>query len=280
MLVFSSGCVNFDGKLSLLGLTPGEPKYTLVENLVTKVDVFPTEVYGGKNVTIYFDVSNNGNTTVSNIDLFFTDLCDFKGGKLEKKIDSLEPGEFRDWQWSIEANNVRVGRDCTLRYDMSYDTSSLAIYDISALSDDEYQRLLRKGTIEKEISLNYYKTKSPVDMDISLSKDQPILEGQEFYLYLKLRDVGGGYIDKIKSGDATIEYPNFLKFEGSDDFSGENGKLTLKNDLDFLNKETKVSTCKFKVNTGSVIRNIGQFKINIKYKYMYHKTITVKIKPS
>ena len=274
-VIFSSGCIDFGGKLSLFGITPGAPNYTATENIIVSSDVYPTEVYENKNTSLYFSVSNNGDTTVNNFDLMFTDLCEFNGGSLEKKIDELKPGDYEEWDWDLNAKETNTEKLCTLRYDMSYEGSSTALYDIAAISENEQQKLLRENKIE-EIKLNYFKTKSPIDIDISLSKEQPILEDSSFYLYVDLTNVGGGYIEKIEKGHASIKYPDFLELENCDDYDS-NGNLNT--DLKFVKGKAKRSTCKFKVKKGTVISEIGRFEIKVNYKYMYHKTINVKIKP-
>ena len=238
-------------------------------------EVYPREVYEGKNTVLYFSLSNDGNITISDFNLEFTDLCEFEDKELKKTIDEIEPGEYEEWSWEITAKESDVIRDCSLRYDVSYESSSRATYDIAAISENEQQRLLKEGKME-EIDLNYFRTKSPVEIDISLSKEQPILEGSSFYLYIDLTNVGSGYLEKINKGEASIEYPRFLELESCDDYDS-NGNL--KRDLDFISGRTKRSTCKFKVREGTVIRDIGRFEVQINYKYMYHKTINVRIKP-
>lgn len=274
-LVFASGCVNYGGKIGLFGIVPSGPNYTVSEDIKVSANAYPSDVIEGKESALYFDVSNDGNITISDFDLLFTDLCDFKGGNLEKKFDEIKPGDLEQWNWKIKAKNVDMPETCALRYDVSYKTSSSAYYDIAAVSEAEQERLLREGKME-EISLNYYKTKTPVEIDISMSEEQPIVENSSFYLYIDLRNVGSGYVERIKAGDAVLEYPNFLELKGCDDYDNQ-GRL--KRDLEFYRGQTKKSTCKFRVKEGTVIRDVGTFKLKVNYKYMYHKIINVGIKP-
>lgn len=276
LVVLGSGCVdNFGGKLGLLGLTPTGPNYTAEESVKISADAFPRDVEEGKETAVYFEVSNNGNISVSNFDLKFTDLCEFEEKDLERSFDKLEPGDFEKWTWKLKAGEVQNKKSCKLRYDVSYNTKSLAYYDIVALSEDEQQRLLKTGKMS-QLSLDYLRTKSPVQIDISLSEEQPIVEGSSFYAYVELRNVGGGYVERIKKGNAEIKYPEFLELVDCDDFN-KNGVLDT--DLQFIRGSTKTSTCKFKVKEGTVVRETGSIDVKVSYKYMYHKNINVGIKP-
>lgn len=277
LVLLGSGCVveDFGGRLGLLGLTPTGPNYTAQETIKISGEAYPQEVEEGKEMALYFDVSNDGNITVSDFDLKFTDLCEFEEKDLEKSFEEVKPGDFEQWTWKIDAKEVENKRSCKLRYDVSYNTKSSAYYDVVALSESENQRLLRRGEMG-QISLEYLRTKSPVQIDVSLSEEQPIVEGSSFYLYIKLRNVGGGYVEKIEKGKAEIKYPEFLELVGCDDF---NNKGILDKDLEFLRGSTKTSTCEFEAKEGTVVRETGSLDIKISYKYMYHKTINVGIKP-
>ncbi|MCD6367532.1 MAG: hypothetical protein J7L45_00425, partial [Candidatus Aenigmarchaeota archaeon] len=265
ILVFTSGCVNFNGKLGILGITPSGPNYTESENLLINAEVFPSEVIGGKEASLYFDVSNKGTTTINDFDLVFTDLCEFTGNGLEKKISVLKPGDMEQWNWKIKSRHVNFPMTCTLRYDVSYRTNSSARYDIAAVSEEEQERLLRKGEMNN-IQLHYYKSKTPVEINMWMSEEQPVVENSTFYLYIKLNNVGSGYVDKIPAGQGKLTYPKFLEMVSCDDYDKDGN---LKRDLKFYKGETKTSTCKFRVKEGTVISDIGSFSVKINYKYMY-----------
>jgi len=282
LLVFSSGCIGGNGlNLSFFSLVPSGPFYTTVEDLSVKTEAVPHDVYSGKTTTLYFDVSNEGNITLSDLNVQITDPSLFTSEEsLEKKIPELEPEETKSWEWELKADDVALPKDCTIRYKTEYSSQALALYDVSAITEEEFTRLQRSRRLENETNLFYYKTKSPVDIDISLSKEQPILEDMEFYLYINLRDVGTGYVEKISRGNMTLKYPNFLELESCDDLEKNNGVLTLRNDLNFINKQAKTITCKFKTKKDiGEIKTIGQFEVDIKYKYMYYDTINVRINP-
>ncbi len=284
LIVFISGCVEGGPTLSIFGLDigPGDPTYTTSENLRIEVEAIPSEIYEGKTTTLFFDIQNTGNTTLKSINAEITDLVGFTASESSKSIDELEEGETESWSWKLDSGHMEVHSDMNqvLRYKLSYNSNSSAWYDMIAMSEDEYIRLERQGKLDEEINLFYYKTKSPVEIDLSISKDQPLLEDLEFYLYVTLSDMGMGTVKQIDAGDLVIYYPSdIITYQESSDLSNpEEGKILLRRDTKFYTKKTKKLTCKFKVNDVN-IRNIGQFKVNANYIYDYYKTINIKVKP-
>jgi|GEM_PF-2113523 len=280
LVVFSSGCTDENLRFSIFGLDlgPGEPVYTKYENIRIEAEVIPAEVYEDKSTTLFFDLYNEGNTTLKDINLEMTDLGGFTSSETSKHISELKEEDAENWEWILSSghSDLHEERNEVLRYKMDYSSTSSALYDIVAMSESEYTRLERQGTLEQEISLFYFKTKSPIEIDISLSKEQPIFEDLEFYLYVTLRDMGSGTIDEVD--DLVVYYPDFLEFVESNDFNNEGDKLSLKRPLEFFDKETKKATCKFRMKSVD-IRNTGQFRAEANYIYTYYKTINIKVKP-
>lgn len=286
LILLTSGCTEGGDIFSLFGLdlTPGEPVYIKAENLKLKVEVVPYEIYEGQSTTLFFDLSNDGNMTVTDINVEMTDIGDFSAQETSRQVVELEDGEMESWNWKLDSGGIDIFDEkiYSFRYKIDYKSSSSSMYDIVAMSEDEYTRLERQGTLEKEINLSYFKTKAPVEIDLSISKTQPLFEGLDFYLYVELNDFGGGKVNQIGSGELYVYYPDFLEFVESSDFTNEStpqgNRLVLSRPLEFLNKETKKATCKFMVKSVGV-RDIGQFKAETSYIYINYKTINVKVKP-
>lgn len=272
LLILTVGCVSLE---ALKALTVGAPVFTLVEVLSVKADVIPGEVESGKGTSVFFTASNDGNTTLKNVNVDITDPCALKFDKDSHSIKELLPGEFEDWQWEAKAGTVELSRDCGVRYTLSYDSESLAFYDISAISEAEYTRLLKEGELEKRIKLKYSKTKSPVDIALEVSKPQPIISGSEFFLYLQMIDTGGG---EAEVTGLKLKYPEFLKLVSCDDLSGS-GELSLKGSLEFLNRKTKRMTCKFSADNDVLIAEVGPFEVSATYKYTQTNILNVRVVP-
>ena len=281
LVIFSSGCVETQKLLSVVGLnfTP-QIVYTTHEELKVVTQAIPSEVYEGKSVTVFFDLSNEGNTTIRNIDVTMTDLRGFTASETTKHIDELEEGETESWSWEFKSPETYIHEpmDLKLRYKVSYTSTSSVIYDVVTMPESEYVRLERENKLN-EINVFYYKTSGPVEIDVSLSKEQPLFGGLDVYMYVVLNNKGTGSVYKISSDELVVEYPDTLSFVGSNDFvKVEDGKLKLKRDVEFFNGKTKTLTCKFKVSNVNS-RVTKQIKIKANYIYTYYKTINVKVKP-
>lgn len=283
LLVFTSGCTEGEAVLSAFGMDISpEPSYSVNENLILETEVIPSEVYEGEKATIYFDLHNRGNITVNDINLELTDLGELVAEDgTRKSFEELEEGESETWNWDFTvAEDIYTQRNQALRYYLDYKSNSYVLYDLVAMSHAEYSRLERSDRLTEEFNLHYFKTKSPVEIDLSISREQPVFEDSELYLYIDIMDVGTGSAKSISSGNLVVHYPDFLTFKGGSDFtnSTDENKLTLSRGLDFYDKETKRLSCKFSVKDIDV-REIGQIMVETSYIYEYHKTINIKMKP-
>jgi len=183
-------------------------------------------------------------------------------------LGDLKQGQIKSWEQEFKSEKVSLPIDCNIRYTTSYEANMSGMYDITAISQDEYARLVREGK-EQQFSPQLYKTKSPIDIEISFSKKQPIIENKEFYFYIKFRNVGEGTVENF---DVSIDYPDFLTKIDCSDLSGK----PLTGSLEFRKKETKKVVCKFNATDIDIIEK-GQFIINARYGYKLDKTIYLKV---
>ena len=183
-------------------------------------------------------------------------------------LGDLKPGQIKSWEQEFKSEKVNLPIDCSIRYTTSYEANMSGMYDITAISQDEYARLVREGK-GHQFSPQFYKTKSPIDIEISFSKKQPIIENKEFYFYIKFRNVGEGTVENF---DVSIDYPDFLTKIDCSDLSGK----PLTGSLEFRKKETKKVVCKFNATDIDIMEK-GQFIINARYGYKIDKTIYLKV---
>lgn len=273
LVAFAIGCVSID---SLKALVVGEPVYSKVELLNIGVEAFPGVVEGGKSTSIVLTASNDGNTTLENVKVEVTDPCTLKFDEPSFSKDGIEPSRSESWEWKATTNPVDIRRDCKIRYTLSYDSTAFIFYDISAISEDEYSRLLKTKSLDKEIPLKQVKTKTPIDIQISINKEQPLIAGTEFLFYAQLMDTG---IGEPELKELKIKYPDYLTLLECDDLQGSNGVLTLKGKLDFLERKTKRMTCKFSVNNDIVIKEIRPFEGSATYKYSRTNEVNIQVVP-
>ncbi len=283
LVLLTSGCITGGDVFSQLGLDmgPDEPKYNQYEDLDVDVEAIPNVVYEGKSTILYFDLYNSGNTTLEDINVEMTDLVDFTSlGATSEYIIEMEEGDMENWEWKLDlSDEIHSSQRETLRYRVNYKSKASSMYDVIAMTEEEYGRLERQGRTG-EINLYYYKTKTPVEIDLSISKPQPLYEGLELYFYVQLINRGSGMPEEEISGtDLVIEYPDFLINPQCNDFTAGGGQMILNTPLKFKNGRTKKATCKFTV--GSVdVREKGQFKAEANYIYNYYKTINIEVKPN
>lgn len=287
LAVLVSGCVQvgFEDVKAYIGV--GEPQYTATEKLSISGKSVLDEVRGGTKTTLRFHLRNEGNVTVKNASIEITDPCVFDSPGV-KDVGDLEPGQPFSWDPTLKSSRVDMTKTCEVRYRVSYLSKANALYDLLAMSEEEYLRLKKKGEFENRTTLNYYKTDTPVDPRISLSKEQPIHGGEKFYLYLKFVNQGGGKVKGQKLGRESVNltYPDFLIWkdgwcQGAMEEESGNRTLGLNRSRTFLEKETAPITCKFKVNGSKVeIQKQGIFKVRVKYKYVVDKKLSVKVIPS
>lgn len=281
-----AGCVqvSFEGVKALMGV--GEPQYIASEKLSISATSVLSELEGGETTDLLFDLKNTGNMSIGDVKINLTDTCVFNSTKKKesKNIGDLDPGQAADWNLRMESEPVDIERMCDIRYRVSYDSNATARYDIAALSEDEYLRLKRGGDLKKEVSLNYYKTDTPVDIQISLSDKQPVVGGDRFYLTLKLVNQGNGKVEgqKIKEDNLVLEYPDFLTYKRCQDVMTDpsDNSVKLKGDRTFYEGETTPMTCGFKVEENQIgISEQGVFKVRVKYKYVLNEKISIKVIP-
>lgn len=273
LVLFVIGCVSID---SLKALVVGEPIYSKVELLNVNVEAFPASVEGGKSTSIVLTASNDGNTTLENVKVEVTDPCTLKFDTSSFSKANIEPARSESWEWKASTTPVDIRRDCKIRYTLSYDSTAFIFYDISAISEDEYSRLLKSRTLEKEIQLKQVKTKTPIDIQISINKEQPLISGTEFLFYVQLIDTG---IGEPELKELKIKYPDYLTLVECDDLQGSGSVLTLKGKLDFLERKTKRMTCKFSVNKDVVIKEIRPFEGSATYKYSRTNEVNIQVVP-
>lgn len=278
-IVLIAGCANFSGILAQLGV--GAPRYTKTESISIRGEAIPGEVYSRENSRLYFNLENSGNTTLDNVNLEIIDPCVFSPGNQNKFVGRLEPTEFEDWNWRVRANEVKMEKNCQVMYRTTYESEASSLYDIAVISEEEYLRLKKQGTMEQDISINYYKTNSPLDIQVEISRGQPLMSGNEFYLDLQVVNKGMGETPGLvlPAGSLSVKYPNFLTFMGSNDFDPSGTGLTLNKNVKFFDGKTKKMSCKFRVNRNVGIKEIGQFEVGLRYKYKINKVINVKVKP-
>ncbi|QQG40103.1 MAG: hypothetical protein HYS81_01700 [Candidatus Aenigmatarchaeota archaeon] len=294
-VVLVAGCVNFGGSLAAFTLFPTKTTST-VEDLRIDVQAAPDEVLEGKKMTLFFTLTNAGNTTINDVTLTVTDTCAFDpvtATSTVKTFETIAPDEIKTHDVELKAQAVDTERLCALRYATSYRSTATLQTDIAVVSEDELIRLNRKGE-ESNIEITEVQSLGPVLIDLRFSKPQPIPENTQFFMYTKLVNSGSGDVTEIATRGFTIDYPKDLitleTSEGSvcDDLdpltlpgvSTFIGQFATYKPLKFIDKETKTITCKLRTGpVGSSVTRVGTFHATASYKYTLRGETTATINP-
>ena len=286
-LVVVSGCVEFedlgvDG-VGLLGL--GEPEYTVPEEISVNVDPVPTEVSSGRSLDVFFDVMNTGNTTLENVMLEKVDMCIFEEEDIEN-LDGVElrSGDGRTVMWSFNAPEVDMDRSCHMKYRAYYDSTANAVFNVRALDEDEYNLRQRAGDLDQLSDVRYEKTKTPAEIMVEVSEEQPMMEGDDFLVHFHIENKGDGFVDgdSIKEDGILLDFDDdLLEFrgcQGRNSTQGHEGEIRF-DETDFRNGQTIKTSCRFFIEEGIGTSETGTFKMDVNYTYVKDGSFQVDLVP-
>lgn len=279
LVVLTSGCLDgtiFSGVLNQFSLTP-QKSIIYVEDISLSAEAVPQEVIEKNSGSIFLIIENNGNNTIEETKLTITDPCILGMDDLESNLGELQPGDVREIPFDFTAGEAPIAEDCYVRYLASYDSKSVASIDVAVISEEEFVRLSRGGG-ESDVQLYYEKSQSPVDIDISFSRELPIHAGDQFFVYVKLSDAGIGEVSTIDKDSLSIDYPSIVKVLECDDLQESSGKLKLVGDLRFSRGETKTLTCKLQADDVRILER-GKFLAEVDYSYALRDSINVRVVP-
>ncbi|MFP4116674.1 MAG: hypothetical protein ACLFQ8_00020 [Candidatus Aenigmatarchaeota archaeon] len=282
-----SGCVSTSklsfSEVGLLGL--GEPEYILREEISVNVNPSPSTVRPGRRMEAFFDVANTGNTTLENVSLESVDSCVFSEGKLDEiPANNIESGEKRTVNWNFSApNDINMGRTCDMRYRVSYDSMARAVFNVRALSEDEYILREKAGDLDKLSDVRYEKTKTPVEIMANVSEEQPMMAGDDFLVHFHLENKGDGFVRgrAIDEGDIIMSYPqDILSLESCQGRSStKNGNKIYFHETDIRDGGTAKTSCKFSLEDSIDTSVTGTFHIDVGYTYVKDGSYTVSLEP-
>lgn len=275
--VLLAGCV-FPGQKSQVGLTYGTSS---AENpdISVSVSATPTEVTSGRNITVYFDLTNlRTDENLTDVNLTVYDYCEFDtGGQYFKNFKPIKPNRTETWNWKWKSPNVQFERDCEIKFKVEWAGQTKILQDMVVLSDAEYYAREQAGTLQN-ISINSYASPSPISISLSFSDPQPWLAGEENYMYIDYSDVGGGIIDKLEEGKVNISFPDNTKVISCNYYNKIDDVYQLNTNLSFINRAAPKTTCTFNTISTNPI-STGTFRLSANYKYTLDNYFTVKIKP-
>ncbi len=280
-VLFVSGCIEGDvGEMGLLGL--GEPEYTVKEEVSLDIEPVPRNVDSGRTMEVFFDLTNEGNSTVENVRARLTDLClfdplDYQG----ITFNEMESGDRESWTWEFEARDVRMEKNCDIRYTLEYDSEAHARFDVNTISEDEYYTRQEAGDLQRiGNATRYERTSGPVEISAEISEEQPIMEGDSFIVHFRFENKGEGRTRDKEIEDATLSFSDeVVEYDNCQGMMHRSGNtLSLRDPIGFRNGETTQISCRFEASEIDGVET-GTFEIDIDYTYREYGKFNVNIMP-
>jgi len=259
----------------------GESDTIAIEMVSVGVDPVTRRIESGRDIRVFFDIENEGNTTVEDVDFSITDHPNFVVANTEKSLGNLDPDAIESWDWVFEADEgVRSPRNSDIRHRLSYDSTAYTEHSFVAVSEEEYMERLEEG-MGDIVDHRYNKKETPVDIVISFSETQPVVEEDEFLFEFKFEDAGDGFPQgmKLDKGAVEIEYPDFISPVGDCHGRMSMGQtVELVEDLYFHGDSTSWTSCRFEVDSIDRLDE-GVFTITADYTYVKDDYFTLVVEP-
>jgi len=248
------------------------------EDIYINVNALPSEVNGGDNVTLIFQIKNKANYDLEGVSLNLYDTCVFNEVEVEP-IGKLKSNRTITRYWTLKSRVITLSRDCKIKFALSYNGKFTFYQDVAVLIQSEYNVRLTQGTLHN-IPIKSSSSSSPLQISLTFLEEQPFLDGSNSDAQINYAYTGNGFIN-VSAGDVTITLPSNLEVS-SDVCKGDynppsGGNLTLKEPLKFINKKVSPSTCTFLAKASQPI-DIKTLTLNANYKYTIDSSIPVKVK--
>jgi len=195
LLVLSSGCVKHNGSVR-----PESPVNFSIDA--------PDKVFAGHIFTVYVDVDNRANDTLYNVSMDLFDVDGFNKiscAGTRTKVN-LGPGEIRSINCKLNfSNSVDASTKRTIHAHVTYRRYMNAIAQLVVMTPEEYEIRRRThglGSIPQTF------VESNGDLEVSISfMENPFVprNDKKDYMYIKIRNVGGGIIEKIRNESVKIK---------------------------------------------------------------------------
>lgn len=244
------------------------------QDIYINVNALPSEVSGGSNVTLIFQITNNANYDLEDVSLNLYDTCVFNEVGVES-IGKLKSNRTTTKSWTLKSQEITLSRDCKIKFAVSYKGKFTFYQDVVVLTQSEYNIRLSQGTLHN-IPIKSSFSSSPLQISLIFSEEQPLLENTNVDAQINYAYTGNGFID-VGAGDVIINLPSNLEVSGAGCRGDYDSGLSLISPLKFINKKASPSTCTFKAKTSQLI-DIKLLTITADYKYTIDSSVPVRVK--
>jgi len=273
LVVLVSGCINFGGaSVAAFGISE------TVDNpdIYLKIETSSDNVKSGRTMQVKVTLENRGQDSLDSINVTAYDMCLFEGDN-EKHIDKLRSNRTNQWTWKWTAGDTQFERDCNIGFLTEYQTDAYISKTVNVLKESEYYTRELQQTLD-EISVNEYSTGGSLKITTEFSEPQPLLEGEDIYLYIKYEDIGNGILNQINAGDIIISVPENLANGTCSGYMFDGTNFVLDQDLKFVNRKAPATSCKFTTAATQLIDS-GEITITATYKYQFYNSLLLGVRP-
>jgi len=250
-------------------------------DIYVNVNALPSEISGGGDVVLYFQITNKANYDLEDVSLILYDTCVFEGDQPEP-IGDLRSNRTITRSSTLTSQPVTLSRDCNIKFALSYKGKFTFYQDVVVLTQSEYNIRLLDGTLHN-IPIKTSSSSSPLQISLTFSEEQPLLENTNVNAQINYAYTGNGFID-VGAGGVKINLPSpsnleVLEVSGKYCTGDYNSSLSLVNKLKFINKRASPTTCTFEAKASQII-DIKLLTITADYTYTIDGSVPVRVKGS
>jgi len=246
------------------------------EDIYINVNALPSEISGGGDVVLYFQITNKANYDLEGVSLNLYDTCVFGEVQLES-IGTLKSNRTITKSWTLSSQPITLSRDCNIKFALNYSGKFTFYQDVVVLTQSEYNTRLLQGTLHN-IPIKSSSSSSPLQISLTFSEEQPLLENTNVNAQISYTYTGNGFID-VGAGSVIINLPDNLEVSGAGCRGDYDSGLSLSNKLKFINKRASPTTCTFGAKASQII-DIKLLTITADYTYTIDGSVPVRVKGS
>jgi len=254
--------------LALMIALAGCVEQEVAESDIVSVEASPEKVFAGGETILYIDVENKDTKPMGNINIDVFDKGAFSEIECDQEsmhLDELDPDGLYTTQCKLKAPDsvpqqlVNTKVQTRVNYDAKLSIKQL----LRLISPENYELMMNTGELEQGPSTYVYRDKN-IELQADFSKNMPIIDrGIKEYVYFTIRNIGGGYLDKLEKGDVTI--------------SGDKVRCDEIGELSPINNQFPRITCELNLDGDTNYLSSHLIDININYNYEVRKTLYVGI---
>ncbi|NIM46676.1 MAG: hypothetical protein GTN40_00760 [Candidatus Aenigmarchaeota archaeon] len=257
-------------------IDPGSP------DLYIKAETTSSEIRGGREVQVFFELRNKQLYDLNNVNLIVYDYpCfDVATNKFLKDdcgtdaSGTLKANQTCMWHWRWKSEESEIDRRCIIKFFVAYSATSSVFQDIVVLSESEYVVREVEGTLQ-DIPIQSTFAKGPLNVYLTFSESQPFIADLSGYdMYINYNNRGDGFFDNL---DIKFTAPNNIIISSCPNYTSSGGTFTLNKDLKFIKGRAVPTICEFST-APQTIMSIKSLNMDIGYKYTLYNHIPITVK--